>query len=230
MRRVVKISLILPIAFIVSIGITHADPIIFSNLGAGDTYDARTAYSVSGSVSQAEDAFAIGQSFVPIADFRFDALEVALTWVLNTNAATVSLTSDIDARPGSALESFQFTNLPHLSGANTELAVGDSLQHPLLHAGTRYWIVATADGDAFMAWALNNTGQFGTSIRINDSPWTDRPDLASAAFRVRGTQVQTVVPEPTSLLLLGPPLIGVITRRTRRTARARVEALVSCAG
>jgi len=220
MLKAVRICMILSLAFMASAAVAAADSIIFSNLGPGDTYDPGVEYAVSGPLSQAEEATAIGQPFVPIADFRFDSVEVALNWLLDTNAATVSLRSDLGGQPGSVLESFQFANLPHASSSNTDLALGDSLQHPVLHAGSQYWIVATADGDAFMGWALNDTGQFGTTIRINDDGWTARPDLASAAFRVRGSQVETVVPEPTSLLLLGPPLIGIITRRIRRTSVA----------
>lgn len=194
-----------------------ADSIIFSNLGPGGTYDPGTAYNVSGPLSQAEEASAIGQPFVPTADFAFDAVEVALNWLLDTNAGAVSLMSDLGGQPGSVLESFQFANRPHLTSTDTDLAQGLSLQHPLLHARTQYWIVATAEGDAFMVWNFNNTGQLGTAIRINDEEWTARPDLSSAAFRVRGSRVENVVAEPTSLLLLGTAAIGLIARRRSRT-------------
>jgi hypothetical protein len=172
---------------------------------------------VSGPLSQAEEATAIGQPFVPVADFAFDAVEVALNWLLDTNAGAVSLMSDLGGRPGSVLESFQFANRPHFSSTDTDLALGVSLQHPVLHARTQYWIVATAEGDAFMVWDLNNTGQLGTAIRINRGDWSIRPDLFSAAFRVRGNRVENVVPEPASFLLLGTAAVGLIGRRTCRT-------------
>jgi hypothetical protein len=180
----------------------HADSIVFSNLGPGGTYDAGVGYNVSGPTSQAEEATAIGQPFVPLADYTFDALDIALNWVLDTNAGTVSLASDASGQPGAILESFRFTDRPHMSSTATNLAVGMSTVHPLLRAGTPYWIVASADGDAYMSWNLNNTGRFGTAIQINGGPWIPRPELASAAFRVRGSAAENIVPEPASLLLL----------------------------
>jgi hypothetical protein len=179
-----------------------ADSIVFSNLGPGGTYDAGLGYSVSGPTSQAEEATTIGQPFVPLANYRFDAIDIALNWVLDTNAGTVSLASDASGLPGAVLESFTFTDRPRFSTTSTDLAVGMSTVHPLLRAGTPYWIVASADGDAFMSWDTNNTGQLGTTIQINGGTWTPRPDLASAAFRVRGSAAGNVVPEPASLLLL----------------------------
>lgn len=221
MWRVVKVWQILSCAFIVSASVARADPIIFSNLGPGDTYDDRAAWTVGGPFSAADDAVAIGQSFAPAADVTFDAVEVALTWITGTNAATISLMSDLGGHPGTVLESFQFADLPQIGTTNTELALGDSSHHPVLHGGSQYWIVATADGDAFMGWAWNNTAQFGRSIRINDQPWRADPSFASAAFRVRGSQLQTVVPEPTPLLLAGPALIGFIARRISRASNSR---------
>ncbi len=192
-----------------------ADSIVFSNLGPGGTYDPRVAYNVSGPASQAEEATAIGQSFVPMADFSFDAVDIALNWLLDTNAGTVSLTSDASGQPGAILESFAFTDRPHASNSNTDLATGISTLHPLLHAGTPYWIVASAEGDAYMVWAINNTGQFGTAFQINGGAWTPRPELASAAFRVRGSAVENVVPEPGSFVLLVTG-VAIACRRKRR--------------
>jgi diadenosine tetraphosphatase ApaH/serine/threonine PP2A family protein phosphatase len=48
----------------------RADSIVFSNLGPGGTYDAGVGYNVSGPTSQAEEATAIGQPFVPLATIR----------------------------------------------------------------------------------------------------------------------------------------------------------------
>lgn len=214
-----QVCAMVPGILLVIPGYAAADSIIFSNLGPGGTYNPGVAYGVSGPLSQNEGSAAIGQPFVPTADFAFDAVEVAFNWVLDTNAGTVSLMSDLGGRPGSVLESFGFTDRPHSSSTDSELALGVSLLRPLLRAGIPYWIVATAEGDAFMAWSHNNTGQFGTAIRINDEEWTLRPDLASAAFRVRGSPVKGVVPEPTSLLLLATGALGVFARRTRHPGR-----------
>jgi hypothetical protein len=78
---------------------------------------------------------------------------------------------------------------------------------PILTAGTQYWLIASTPGpDEVAAWNFNNIGDLGPiAFRTNLGAWTVGQDALRDAFRINGT----VIPEPTSALLLLAGLGGI---------------------
>ena len=207
---------ILAVILWVSFAVPAGAEVIFSNLGLGDTYAVSSEWMFGGSESFLNNDTDLGSPFTPPSDFVFISIEVALTWVEGTNAADIWLMSDVNGSPGELIESFYFTNLPPVGSTGSALATGVSTLHPLLLEGNQYWVIASASGDAFMAFQFNTTADEGFSSREDGGPWTSRSTFDASAFRVNGTPAVTAVPEPTSFLFLGTGSVALITKRLRR--------------
>ena len=172
----------------------------------------------------------VGQSvaiaFTPTQDYAFDNVSL---WLMSNDfdaagrTLTVSLRTDSGsgATPaGPSGTTLEFWN--HTTGAvgwTPLLETLDSVSHPLLHAGTTYWIVAESNEPALVdpVWvaAGNGPSYWMGNIDFQSGPaWQIGQSSGPPGVVINAT----AVPEP-SVLLLGavgvPLLLGVARRRAK---------------
>jgi hypothetical protein len=215
-------------AFAVLPSRSQASPIVvYDNFGPGQSYNIG-GWNVAGPTNPDGPAFeqAVAEPFTPATTVTLDSVLVPIFPVGATNSVIVSLRSDVigpgGAEPGAPLESFTVTGLP-AGGTVFEL---DSISHPILDAGTTYWIaVFPGTSDGFAAWNENTTGASGISFTFdggntwNWDYYSSTFGNTSAAFEVLGNQVST--PEPSSLAMLAGLGACIIGRRRRRIGPIR---------
>lgn len=94
----------------------------------------------------------------------------------------------------------------------------DSVAHPLLHAGTWYWLVAESNESPGLdpLWTqAGNSVEYYSAINNNGGGWIGGYSFGSTP----GTVVEaTAVPEPAALGMLALVAIGARRRRPRPTA------------
>ena len=196
----------------------------------GFTYRAGIGWTINPFAGLADAAMA----FTPTGDYTLDALQILLLGPsLGTNFATVRLMSDAGGLPGTVLESYQvvlsnstFDPATVNTGALLSMpTVINSITHPLLTAGTQYWITAGTDPNGSAMWVMSGelanplTGSVGPAAALrDDGTWVSavvNPANGSTlgSFAVEGTEAH--VPEPATLLLLGSG-VGAFARRGLR--------------
>ncbi len=195
-----------------------ASEVVFSNLGAGGSYQCCVGDNVNGGIFGERD---VASPFTPSNGFTLDSIEVALTWLEGVNAGDILLRSDNGGLPGQILESFHVTGLPTFTTTSTVLAVGISTLHPVLTSGLQYWVVASISDSSLLSFNLNNTGDVGEGFGFNfGTTWDFRPGFTAGAFRVNGSPIApSTIPEPASFLLLATGVVATIGRRRMRCPR-----------
>ncbi len=170
---------------------------IYSNFGPGQTY-LTIASELVGTLSGLASQVSVGAPFTPATTSVLTAIDFAAVYIGGPNQLNVYLTSG--GLPGAPIESFTLTNLANLP---TVLTV-NSVTHPVLSAGTTYWVVLTANDpvNSDFGWNFNTTGATGAATRLGAGSWVLDQGTTSA-FDVQGD----AVPEPATFLLVSGSLL-----------------------
>jgi hypothetical protein len=191
----------------------HADPVIFSTLGVGDSYATNAAFVIGSNFDIRQ-----GEAFTPSASGRLSSLELGLTsFSLSGSRQTVlaSLMTDDGGLPGRIIETFVFGgDIPN--NPDSALLLVNSVTRPELMVGVTYWLilsrgdVSTNVGWNFAALGLTTTSHY---LVIGDEP----PRIAfnsRGAFRL--TAEADPIPEPATLLLFASGAAGIWAQRRAR--------------
>jgi hypothetical protein len=192
--------------------------IIFTNLGAGQSYDMTQGNPVGNDF--AGDNAAQGDTFTPTASATLSSIEVALTCIVDCPASesfTVALRANIADAPGAVIESFTFTGRTlGALGNNNPLITATSVLHPTLTAGTQYWITVSSLVNFAISWNDNGTGDTSDQAISSDggASWFSPSGMTPSAYEVDGTI--TGVPEPSTTILFGSAvMLSLMVYRSR---------------
>jgi hypothetical protein len=198
---------------------SQADSIVFSNLGPGDSYQGGSGYTVGnlgagGGYRVYGFAFTVGATSTDLG-----TIGVAVGFVTGTNQLTINLDADSGGSPGSVIESFTLNGAmpPFGTYSMGNLVTATSVLHPLLTAGSQYWVVVSVpnDGTSQAAWALNSTGDMGPfAIYSNGTEIVNGTGL-------RGAMLITGVPEPSSIVMVSISAVVILGCGLRRRGRAK---------
>jgi hypothetical protein len=200
--------------------VSLADPVVFSNFGAGFSYNI-----ISGNFAGNDfggDVAAEGDTFTPASSLNFSSLNIALSCFVTglcPDNFTVALNQDNGGVPGVALESFTVTggSLGAFGSSNAPLVL-TSILKPLLTAGTAYWVTVSADANDSVVWNWNSTGDPSIEAFSPDAgtSWFAL-GFTPGAYQVNATSATiSDTPEPSTFVLLAPMMLLLLGLRNFR--------------
>ena len=201
----------------------QADTTIFSNLGAGDSYNGSTGWTL-GTPDSGTDYFVDGSAFtVGATSLNLSTIEVAAGLTAGTNQLTINLDADSGGNPGAVIESFTINGaMPGFGSVSAgSLVTATSVLHPLLTAGSQYWVVLSVpnDGMTWAAWNQNSIGDTGPLCRsANGSPLNGSTNVRGAMLI---TGLSSSVPEPSSIVMVSTAAVMILGCGLRRRSRAK---------
>ena len=179
--------------------------IIFNNFGSGDSFVHNAGQTIGDLGSLGLKTAAM--PFTPGGNDTLDRIEIAASVAGGPTELDVWVTNTENDLSGVTLESFHFSEP---LGISDTILSADSMLHPLLQAGSMYWLLATDTPSAQSTWY--NSSETGSSVyRFDSGPWRMVEDGSLGAFRITGSPV----PEPSSAVLFAIGTAFIAIRRLR---------------
>jgi hypothetical protein len=163
---------------------------IYSNLGTGTSvYNGAAGTGVLGrNVPNQPFPEWVANGFTPTANHTVTEIQVGVTWVEGPNSVILSLNDDNGGKPGKALHTWMFTNLPTF-GTCCTLQTATVTQGIAVTKGTQYWVVLRTSPSNQGTWTVwdNNIhdlqGPFSNSL---GNGWFQQSTQELGAFGVFG--------------------------------------------
>jgi hypothetical protein len=199
---------------------TASAEVLYSNFGAGDTYDIEYGWTLSYGGPLGGDAYEDAVAFtITGGDYYFDSAQVAVNHFWGPDLVNFNLHADDGGVPGIILDSTSASGV-HPPGTQSSPMTANFGGDTILQDGQTYWLaLRTEEEDAWLSWAFNIVDDFGLRAwQLNNGPWnpvygTPGTDSERGVFRINGT----LVPAPGMLALLA--VAGAMGRRCSRCRR-----------
>ncbi len=161
---------------------------IFSNVGTKypkGLYFCCYGDTISGPNSIVGAAYSVALQFTPASDMTAKEIDAGVGWAAGTNAVNLAIYDDAGGVPGKMLDGGQATGLG-IFGDCCTMAVAHV--RAKLTGGTPYWVVVSADGDSWDAWAFNSTDEIDivNAAYSSGSGWTAGGAVPAPSFQVLG--------------------------------------------
>ena len=162
---------------------------IYSNLGTGNNvYNAGAGNGIVGPDAGQLYPEWIGNAFQVNADHVVTVIQVGATYVSGGNAVVLSLNEDANNRPGKALHTWHFANLPQF-GSCCALLTAKVKAGIKVSKGNVYWVVMKTSSkhrDTYAVWNNDWNGLQGLWTNDIGSGWEPGSFQQLNAFAVFG--------------------------------------------
>jgi hypothetical protein len=192
-----------------------ADDVFFSDFGPGFSYYSGAGWTVSGA-STAPGEYTAANLFTAAISGSVGQIDVALSRNGGDGTAAVSLWTNNNGLPGTPLGAWGVTSLQDFGGCCGVVTISGIAGVNLTAGESYFMMIATGEPSNWNVWNFNDQFVTGLDLFSQDQglTWTSQPNGTLGAFDVR--TASTAVPEPSTVVLFGTVMMGVIALRRRK--------------